>query len=150
MTDGPAYRAPMRSRRDTVPTGAGVGRGLARGLCGIGGRLDPPPLDLAEAVEATALAYGERAADRLERFAGAPAGAVVWTRDPDDRYFRGSLDGRWRYDDSPAAYDADLVHVRPCRWVEVGPDRVPGPVLETFARGGRNFQRIRRLGDTQV
>lgn len=150
MTDLPAYRAPMRSRLDAVPPGAGAGRGLVVGACGIGGRLDPPPTDLAEALEATTRAYGERAADRLQRFADAPEGAAVWTRDVDGRYHVGTLDGAWTYDDSPAAYEADLVHVRPCRWAAVAEESVPGAVLETFARGGRNFQRIRRLGATDV
>ena len=150
MTDVPSYRAPMRSRLDAVAPGAGTGRGLARGLCGIGGRLDRSPLDLAEAVEATAQTYGERSAARLRRFADVPDGAAVWTRDPDGRYFRGTLGGPWHYDGSSAAYEADLVHVRPCRWAEVEPPAVPEQVLEAFARGGRNFQRIRTLDATQV
>ena len=46
----PVYRAPMRSRRDDVGSGAGIVRGLAEGVCGLGGAVDPPPDDLDDAV----------------------------------------------------------------------------------------------------
>jgi hypothetical protein len=55
--------------------------------------------------------------------------------------------GPWRYDATSAAYDADLVHVRPCTWDThaLAEHQVPGAVAATFRRGGRNFQRIRQL-----
>lgn len=133
------YRAPMRSRLDEVAPHAGVERGLRLGLCGIGGRLDPPPHDWAEALARTEASYGERAAARLGRFAAVPDGETVWTRDAAGHFHRGMLRGPWRYDASAPAHAADLVHVRACGWVE---DEPPPAVLATFARGGRNFQRI--------
>src|SRR5687768_8536565 len=89
----PIFRAPMRSReRDDVPPGAGAEHGLRTGAVGIGrGR-------------------------GLERFAGLPDGAFVWTRDTDGLYHLGRISGPLRRDESPA-------------------------VAATFARGGRNFQR---------
>lgn len=118
----------MRSRREDVDPWAAVERALERGLCGMGAVTD------------------ERAARRRDRFAAVPDGAVVWTRDPDGRYVRGVLTGPLEADRAPAALEADLVHVRPCRWSEpVEEHHVPTAVAATYARGGRNFQRIRAL-----
>ncbi|TDC53563.1 GAF domain-containing protein [Jiangella ureilytica] len=141
------YRAPMRSRRPEVPDGAGVERALAAGVCGLGGELPPssPPGSAEEAASAVDGAYGERAARRLLRFAAVPDGAFAWTRDVDGAYLLGRLDGPYRYDASGPARAADLVHVRPCRWLPAPVDvaRVPAAVVAAFGRGGRNFQRIR-------
>lgn len=144
MTETPTYRAPMRSRRDDIAPGAAVERALRLGICGVGGRLTEPPADLDEAVRAVARAHDERVARRLARFADAPDGSHVWTRDAEGWHWHGVLDGPWRHDDDPAAFEVDLVHVRPCRWDDepTAEDRVPAAVLETFARGGRNWQRI--------
>lgn len=140
----PTYRAPMRSRRDDVDPALAVRRALDLGLCGLGGVLRATPSDLHDAVRATADEHGARSAARLARFAAVEDGAVVWTRDDDGLFHVGRLDGAWHYDDAPLARRADLVHVRPCSWRS--PDAaVPGPVLETFGRGGRNFQQIRAL-----
>jgi hypothetical protein len=122
----PVYRAPMRSRRDDVDRYAAVERALARGLCGMGEATD------------------ERAARRLRRFADAPDGAFVWTRDVDGLTYLGGLGGRLRHDRSPEATSVDLVHVRDCRWLgaPVPDHELPPAVARTFHRGGRNFQQI--------
>ncbi|QYM65423.1 hypothetical protein [Microbacterium sp. Se5.02b] len=88
--------------------------------------------------------HGERLARRLERFAAAPDGAFVWTRDAEGLLWLGRLAGAWRYDPSAAAQAVDLVHVRPCAWGEAPIDasEVPAAVRATFARGGRNWQRV--------
>lgn len=150
MTDGGAdvpiaYRAPMRSRDDAVAPGVGVERALAEGVCGMGGRLDSAPRSLTAALAAVDARHGERAARRLERFAALPTGTLVWTRDVYGYFWLGTLTGPWRYDDDPAAVAADLVHVRDCTWssTPVAPSDVPPGVTATFARGGRNGQRIR-------
>jgi hypothetical protein len=135
------YRAPMRSRRDDVPDG--LDRALDLGLCGVGGTLRPPPSTLADAVERLSTAYDERAARRLRRFAEVPDGTFVWSREVDGLYRLGRLTGSWRYDASAAAVEADLVHVRPCGWASRPFAEVPRAVAYAFARGGRNFQRIR-------
>ncbi|MEO9323956.1 GAF domain-containing protein [Nocardioides sp. C4-1] len=140
----PTYRAPMRSRRDDVDPALAVRRALDLGLCGIGGVLRRSPSTLPDAVSATADEHGPRAADRLARFAAADDGDTVWTRDEHGLFHVGELAGSWGYDDDPRAVGADLVHVRRCRW-RTPDDAVPGPVLATFGRGGRNFQRIRAL-----
>ncbi|MGC4936431.1 GAF domain-containing protein [Kribbella sp. DT2] len=142
----PVHRAPMRSRRDDVPDGLAVDRALDLGLCGIGGTLHPPPSTLDDAIERLSTSYDERAARRLHRFAEVPDGSFVWTREIDGLYRLGCLAGPWRYDASPAAVEADLVHVRPCVWAPRPYAEVPAEVASTFSRGGRNFQRIRDAG----
>lgn len=127
----PVFRAPMRSRDDTVDRAAAVGWALTHGLCGVGerdadGRRDDP-----------------RVLARAERLAAVPTGAFVWTVDGEGHYRLGRLTGEATYDDSVAARTHDLPHQRPCRWL---PEPIPEPELPaavrmSFARGGRNFQR---------
>ncbi|MCK6064935.1 MULTISPECIES: GAF domain-containing protein [Microbacterium] len=138
------FRAPLRSRRADVDGGAAVERALTHGLCGIGGVLASPPAALVAAAEQVAARYDERMARRLERFAAAPEGAFVWTRDAEGLFWLGRLGGGWRYDGSADAAGVDLVHVRPCTWLDAPiPDGdVPPGVHRTFARGGRNWQEI--------
>lgn len=144
MNQPPVYRAPMRSRDDRVPDGPAVERALAIGVCGVGGVLDAPPASVEDALVSVDSVYGERMARRLERFTAAADGAFVWTRDDEGLVWLGMLDGPWRYDTAPAARDVDLVHVRPCRWLDAPtpPADVPSAVRATLARGGRNWQRI--------
>jgi len=119
------YRAPMRSRRDDVDPRLAVERALQLGICGMGTTDDV------------------RAERRLERFAAAPEGTYIWTRSPDG-FHLGRLTGPCRRDDAEAAVAADLVHVRPCEWIDepVDPALVPTQVSNAFSRGGRNLQRI--------
>ncbi|MDX2376702.1 GAF domain-containing protein [Microbacterium sp. LRZ72] len=128
-------------RTDDAP-GAAVERALTRGLVGIAGALDRRPPTFADAVIAVDAHHGERVARRLERFASAPAGAFVWTRDADGLLHLGALAGPWHFD--PEGLGFDLVHVRGCRWLRhpVADVEAPPGVLATFARGGRNWQRI--------
>lgn len=140
----PVYRAPMRSRDDEVDLTLAVARAVDLGLVGVGGRLARPPVTLEDALAATYDEHGERPAARLRRFAAVEVGAQVWTRDEDGLFRVGEVTGEWRYDPSAEAWAADLVHVRPCAWAAPA-DVVPGAVLATFARGGRNFQRVRAL-----
>lgn len=144
MSEMPVYRAPMRSRDDAVPRGVGPERALELGICGIGGRLEPAPGSLAEAVVTADAQSGIRLAWRIERFAKAPIGAFVWTRDVDGLIYLGRIAGPWAYDAGEDAAAADLVHVRRCEWLArpIDPAEVPAGVRATFARNGRNWQRI--------
>ena len=114
----------MRSRRDDVEPYAAVDRALALGVCGMGEADDP------------------RSERRLERFASAPLGSFAWTRDIHGRSYVGRLTGPWRFDEDGA--EVDLVNVRGTDWISEPVDAalVPTAVSRTFARGGRNFQRI--------
>src|SRR4051812_9795334 len=138
------YRAPMRARDRELPAGAGAEYGLAHGLVGIGDALDAPPATLDDAVAAAAGMHGEKAGRMLRRFAELPDGTFVWTRATDGTYHLGRISGSWRYDESPAAGAVGVHHVRPTSWLDrpFGPDQVPAAVADTFARGGRNLQRI--------
>jgi hypothetical protein len=122
----PVYRAPMRARAIDVDRGAGAAFGLERGLVGIGDD------------------QGAKAERMLRRFAELPDGTFVWTW-TDDRFHLGKIDGPWRYMDDAQARAVGIHHVRPAVWLErpFGEDEAPAAVVETFARGGRNLQRIR-------
>jgi hypothetical protein len=123
------YRAPMRSRSDGIDLRATVARARQLGLCGFGQSVR----DRGEQ---------DRLVRRVARFAEVDDGSFVWTRDADGLYWLGCIDGPYFYDDDQAAAAVDLVHVRPCRWLSepVLESGVPGAVVATFGRGGRNFQ----------
>lgn len=143
MRPQPIYRAPMRARDRDVGSGAGADHGLAHGLVGIGDALATPPATLDEAVAAAAR-HGEKAGRMLRRFADLGDGTFVWTHASDGAFHLGRISGPWRYDDSPAAQAVGIHHVRPADWLErpFGEHEAPAAVPATFARGGRNFQRI--------
>ncbi len=134
----------MRARDRDLPAFAGAEHGVEAGLVGIGDALACVPASLAQAVGAAEREHGAKAAHMLRRFAGLSDGALVWTRTGEARYALGRIAGPWRYDDGAAARAVGIHHIRPTRWLRVsfGPDAVPVAVAETFARGGRNLQRI--------
>ncbi|TCI96934.1 GAF domain-containing protein [Aeromicrobium sp. IC_218] len=142
-------RAPMRSRTDALDDGRGARRGLAAGVVGMGGVLDDVPAGADEAVAALER-VDERAAARLRRFVAVPDGSFAWTL-TDAGLHLGRITGGYRYDGSPEAVAADLVHVRPCDWLPapVPDDEVPAAVHQTVERGGRNLQRI-HPGDVEA
>src|SRR4051812_42371201 len=137
----PIYRAPMRARDRDAP--AGAEHGVEHGLVGTGDALARAPASIDDALAAVRARHGEKAARMLRRFAYLPDGAFVWTRTGDGAYRLGRIDGPWRYDDSPAAREVGIHHVRPARWIArpFGAHEVPADVAATFARGGRNLQR---------
>jgi hypothetical protein len=134
----------MRARDRELPPGAGAEHGIDAGLVGIGDALRAVPRSLAEALAGAEQEHGVKAGRMLKRFAELPVGSLVWTRTVDGRYAVGRISGPWRYDDSPPARRVGIHHVRPARWGQrlLNPEEVPIAVVETFARGGRNFQRI--------
>jgi hypothetical protein len=140
----PIYRAPMRARDREVARGAGARFGLRRGLVGTGDALPRVPADLADAIAAATSVHGEKAGRMLSRFAEIEDGAFVWTQDEDGWYWLGVIAGSWRYDDSADAKRVGIHHVRPVTWASdpVSEADAPAGVVATFARGGRNFQRI--------
>lgn len=114
MTD--VFRAPMRPRdRDVLAADAA----LAAGVVGI----------------------GDTSERRIARLAELPEGVFLWTRNADGLHFLGRVGA------PPARLvpAAGLTHTRPARWLDdpFTDDDVPAAVLATFARGGRNLQRIR-------
>ena len=134
----------MRARdRDAHPF-AGACFGVEHGVVGTGDELERRPATVGAAVAAAAQRHGEKAARMLSRFAGLPDGTFVWTLT--DAGFRlGRIAGPWRYEESPAAREVGIHHVRPAEWIErpFGADEVPAAVAAAFSRGGRNLQRTR-------
>jgi hypothetical protein len=139
----PIFRAPMRSRTREARPGAGAEFAIERGVVGIGERVDDTPGTIAQAVWAVTQAHGEKAGRMLARFAALPDATFVWTRQLDGAFRLGRISGTWRYDDSPAAREVGIHHVRPTIWSprRFGDRDVPPGVARTFARGGRNLQR---------
>jgi hypothetical protein len=115
----------MRARDLDIPAGTGAEHGLGCGVVGIAPGRD------------------EKAARALHRFATAPSGAFVWTRDRAEDYHLGRIVGAVREDRSPAAISVGIVYVRDTTWLARAfkETEVPPAVAKTFARGGRNFQR---------
>ncbi len=73
-------------------------------------------------------------------------GDLCWTRDTNGNYYMGRVEGPWEYCASEDHLSADIVSVRPCRWIEIGTvDAVPGKILNSF-RAPRTLQAI--YGDT--
>jgi hypothetical protein len=115
----------MRARDLDIPPGTGAEHSLACGVVGIGaGR-------------------GEKAARALHRFAAVPSGVFVWTRDRAGDYHLGRIAGGVREDRSPGSIAVGIVHVRDTSWLAraFNETEVPSAVVQTYARGGRNFQR---------
>ena len=115
----------MRARALEVPAGAGAEYCLRTGSVGIGAGV------------------GDRDARRLHRFAMVQEGAFVWTRDRAGAYRLGRIAGDVRAVRSAQAARVGITHVRPARWLHraFAEAEVPAAVAQTFARGGRNFQR---------
>lgn len=138
-------RAPMRARDRDLPQGAGAAFGVARGLVGTGDALPAAPPQLDAAVLAATHVHGEKAGRMLSRFAALPVGTLAWTRLGDDDHRLGRIEGPWRYADDREAAAAGIHHVRPARWLArtFTSAELPAAVAATFARGGRNLQRVR-------
>ena len=70
----------------------------------------------------------------VRAFIELPEGALVWTRDPDDRtFYLAEICGPWTYYDDLEATAADLHNVRPVRMVACPiPTQVPFPVANAF------------------
>ena len=115
----------MRARDRELPVGAGAEYGIRHGLVGIGA------------------ISGEKGARMLHRFATLPDGVFVWTRDQGGAYHLGRITGPLREDTSPGAREVGIRHVRRASWLRrrFAEAEVPAAVAQTFARGGRNFQR---------
>lgn len=143
MTHAPQiYRAPMWSRDDQIDRESAVAWALRHGVVAVGGHVPIATECLDEAIEMLR-ERDERLGRRLARFAAVEPGSFMWTRTSDGARL-GRLVGSWVHDVSPDATRHDLPHTRACDWVDrpIAPGEVPAAVQHTFARGGRNFQRI--------
>jgi hypothetical protein len=130
----------MRARTLELPAGEGADEALNGATVGIGEPLPREPRTLDEAVAGLSEKHGAKAGRLLRAFASVPEGTFVWTRSGDGWFHLGRVAGPWRYEESATG----IAHTRPADWLErpFGPDDVPAAVAATFARGGRNFQRI--------
>lgn len=138
-----AYRAPMRTPR--VDDGSAAEWALAAGVVGLDGAVRSPADHIDDTLAMVDLELDERTARRIRRFMLAPSGSLVWTRDRSGGLHLGRLGGGQCYARDDGALRLGLPHQRDCEWA-AGPvpvTLVPSAVIETFGRGGRNWQEIR-------
>lgn len=141
-----AYRAPMRTL--TVDDGSAAEWAVAAGVVGLDGAIQARVDSLDEVLAAVDLELDERTARRIRRFTLTPAGSLVWTRDRRSGLHIGRLGSGQRYARDEVALRLGLPHQRDCEWA-AGPvpvELVPAAVIQTFQRGGRNWQEIRADG----
>ena len=117
---------------------------LANGVLGVGWRVD-------EINETEKWEVYERLAawhDSLQQpryiYDNVKPGDLVWTRDPDGRYFLARVRSGWEYWTTPAGreMDIDIANVFRCTFHEVPLDAVPGCVVSSFGFRGRSIQQI--------
>lgn len=146
MTEEPPriFRVPLRSAGLGVDHASQVAYALEKGVIGPGwGLSPPPPQSLDEALQR--LWEDSRPGYHVvRRFAAAPTGSFVWSRDLSGRYLLGELVGEWRYDRSKQAAAVDLENVRPVAWAPrtVLDVDVPAAVVRAWAGRGTSFNEI--------
>jgi hypothetical protein len=146
MTEEPPriYRAPLRSAGRGVDHATQVSYAREKGVVGPGWGFGPDaPRSLDEALER--LWQGDkRGFHVVRRFALAPTGSLVWSRDLNGRYLLGQLVGTWRYHRSRQAAAVDLQNVRPVTWAPqaVLEDVVPAAVVRAWAGRSTSFHEI--------
>lgn len=141
-----AYRAPMRTLR--ADDGTAAEWAIAAGVVGLDGAIQAQVDSLDDVLAAVDLELDERTARRIRRFTVTPAGSLVWTRDRRGGLHLGRLGDGQRYARDDVALRLGLPHQRDCEWA-AGPvpvELVPAAVVETFNRGGRNWQENRSDG----
>lgn len=71
-------------------------------------------------------------------------GDLVWTRDPDGRYFLACVRSGWEYWTTAEGreMDIDIANIFRCVFHEVPLDAVPGRVVSSFGFRGRSIQKI--------
>src|SRR4029453_14840734 len=109
------YRVPLRSAKPGVNHERQVAYALKKGVVGPGWGLKPPPRSRDRAVERLRR-ISKAGADTVRRFAYAPTGSLVWSRDLSGRYLLGQLVSEWQYDASPQAAEVDLENQRRVAW----------------------------------
>jgi hypothetical protein len=146
MTEEPPliYRVPLRSAGLGVDHAEQVAYALEKGVVGPGwGVGSPPPQSLDEALDR--LWHDSKSGfNTVRRFALAPTGSLVWSRDLVGRYLLGQLAGEWQYDPSPQAAAVDLENYRQVVWAPrtVLDDEVPAAVVRAWSGRGTSFHEI--------
>src|SRR5262245_20961427 len=106
------YRVPLRSGKPGVDHEPPVAYALNMGVVGPGWGLKPPPPRSRDRAVERLRRISKAGADTVRRFAYAPTGSLVWSRDLTGRYLLGKLVSEWRYDASPHAAEVDLENQR--------------------------------------
>lgn len=135
----------MRARSLDIDQFAGARHGVSNGVVGIGEPVSRKPESLSEAILLSSDEHGEKAGRMLVRFAELPPDTMVWTQTGPEEFRLGRIRGDWFHDDSLSARATGIANARPAEWLDriFGPGDTPLAVIDSFGRGGRNFQRIR-------
>lgn len=126
---------------------------LDNGILGVGWRVDGlANTDIWEVYEQVALpAHGSRKELQQPRYIyeKVEPGDLVWTRDPDGRYYLARVTAGWNYWTTPEGQEMniDIANVFRCDFCEVALDAVPGRVVSSFAGP---FKSIQRINDRRV
>lgn len=131
-----------------VDDGSAAEWAIAAGVVGLDGAVRSTADHIDDTLAMVDLELDERTARRIRRFLLAPSGSLVWTQDRSGGLHLGRLGSGQRYSRDSAMLRLGLLHQRDCEWA-AGPvpvALVPSPVIETFERGGRNWQQIRADG----
>ena len=137
------FRVPLRSAGLRRHHARQVAYALKKGVVGPGwGVGPPPPQSLDKALER--LRRYDVGSNTVRRFAAAPTGSLVWSRDLSGRYLLGQLVGEWQYDPSSQAAAVDLENFRPVAWAPrtVLDDEVPAAVVRAWAGRSTSFHEI--------
>ena len=150
MTEEPPviYRAPLRSGNPDVDHAEQVAYALKKGVVGPGWGLRPPPPRSPDRAVERLRRISKAGADAVRRFAYAPTGSLVWSRDLTGRYLLGKLVSEWQYDASPQAAKVDLENQRRVAWAPrtVLDDEVPAAVVRQWSGRSTSFHRIHGEG----
>ena len=120
---------------------------LANGVLGVGWRVEGlANTDIWEVYEQAALpVHGSHREIRQPRYIydNVGPGDLVWTRNPDGRYYLARVTAGWNYWTTPEGQkkNIDIANVFRCDFCKVELDAVPGRVVSSFY-GGRSIQRI--------
>ena len=144
------FRAPLRSRLDSVDPRLATERAFRLGVCGLGGRLSVARARMTTRWRGLPRSTTSGPLAGLERFMVVPDGSVVSTGTRTACSARGCSPGRGAT--TPTRRRSPLISSTfgDCDWaVDPLPEhRVPPAVAATYRRGGRNFQRIRAAEGT--
>lgn len=126
---------------------------LENGVLGVGWRVEGlANTEIWEVYEQAALpVYGAHRELQQPRYIcdNVEPGDLVWTRNPDGRYYLARVTAGWNYWTTPEGQegDIDIANVFRCDFCEVALDAVPGRVVSSFAGP---FKSIQQINDRRV
>lgn len=139
------WRIHIRPKAGKADAPYSFGLCLDRGVLGCGWAVDVAEdarLSPEEYLKLNEVEHGQGQSRTVRLLMGIEEGDLIWTRSTTGIYYLGKVVGPWEYRAGREYVDADVVNVRPVRFIEVGTeDQVPGSIVSCF-RPSRTLQRI--------